>query len=236
MDHITKLCDVVALSRENCKRSIKANLVYAGKENFIGRPIDGYTPGVNDFALMTLNSALALCDVQNALIDRYNFGLLIFDSYRPKRAVLDFLEWSSAPLPTGMEGEYELVRKAIHYPHIEKKQLFNLGYVALDSQHCYGHTVDLALIDELGNELTLGAPFDFMDPLSHNTVTENEIGKEAFTYRKILSEVMQEFGFIPYEKEFWHFSFREKDILEPMDFVIDEDIKIVANHNISRNV
>ena len=219
--HLELMTDVIALSQQNCSRPISANLVYATPQNFVGKIIDGYTPNVTNLALMTTEAAKALCKVQNDLIKNYNLSLLIYDSYRPKRAVLNFVKWSVEPVT----NEYELERKKIHYPHIEKNQLFDLHYVSADSQHCYGHTVDLVLIDEHGNELDHGACFDYMDALSHLTCTAQDIGEVAVKNREILSQTMQEHGFIPYQFEYWHFSYHHKVIKEPMDTVITADLR-----------
>ncbi|MDR3477927.1 MAG: M15 family metallopeptidase [Gammaproteobacteria bacterium] len=225
LQHLAHLVDVIALSRKECERPIKAHLTYATRDNFIGQVINGYTEGLTDFALMTKNAAAALCKVQDDLIEQHNISLLIYDSYRPKKAVKHFMRWSSEPVPVDHNGEHELKRKNIHYPHIEKDQLFNLGYVAEDSQHCYGHTVDLVLIDKNEKELDLGACFDYMDPLSHITVTADEIGEAAHKHRTLLRETMQKHGFIPYTKEFWHFSFQDKLIKEPIDITISKTLK-----------
>lgn len=103
--------------------------------------------------------------------------------------------------------------------------MFDRGYVAEDSQHCYGHTVDLVLIDRAGKELDHGACYDFMDPLSHLVATADEIGAKAVKNREILSKAMQKSGFIPYDYEYWHFSFKDKSIQQPMDFEITPVLK-----------
>lgn len=222
---LAQLIDVIALSKKECERPILAKLAYATRDNFLGQIVEGYTAGVTDFTLMTKAAAAALCQVQEELIQNHQLGLLIFDAYRPQRAVQHFVRWSMEALPEGEAGEHELKRKAIHYPHIEKNQLFDLGYVAHDSQHCYGHTVDLVLVDQNGREINLGACFDYMDVLSHVTVSADDIGEEAHRYRHILSEAMRQFGFVPYPKEFWHFSFGEKAISEPVDIVISPNLR-----------
>lgn len=220
--YLKQLIDVVALSRKQCVAPIQVNLCYAGTENFIGRVIEGYTPGVNDFALMTQDAGQALCAVQNELIKNHNMRLLIYDTYRPQRAVKDFVTWSKQPVNT--TGN-ELARKAIHYPRIEKAQMFELGYVSANSQHCYGHTVDLVLTDTLGVELEHGACMDFMDRLSHLDVTADEIGEKAFLHRQILSGAMQKEGFLTYPFEYWHFCYKNKLIGEPMDFAITPELR-----------
>jgi D-alanyl-D-alanine dipeptidase len=196
--HLAQLIDVIALSHKECERPIQVNLAYATRDNFLGQVVDGYTAGITDLALMTKNAAAALCKVQDELIEQYNMSLLIYDSYRPKRAVKHFMRWSSESVPNNADGEHELKRKNIHYPNAEKNQLFNLGYVAEDSQHCYGHTVDLVLLDHKDNELDLGACFDYMDTLSHITMTAQDIGEKALRHRNILGETMKKHGFVPY--------------------------------------
>jgi zinc D-Ala-D-Ala dipeptidase len=222
---LSLLIDVIALSKKHCQRPIQANLAYATRENFTARPVNGYTKGLTDLALMTKDAATALCEVQNELLQQHNLGLLIYDSYRPKRAVLDFVAWSKQAVADDEQGRYELERKQIHYPRIKKNQMFELQYVAEDSQHCYGHTVDLVLINEKNQELDLGACFDFMDTLSHITMTAAEIGETALQNRNILSSAMKKHGFLPYPYEFWHFSFHHQMIKEPMDLAITPVLK-----------
>lgn len=224
-DTVVTLINVIALSERQCKQPIQAYLKYATKKNFVGRVIDGYESGVTDLALLTPIAANMLCHVQDDLINQYNYGLLIYDAYRPKRAVQDFVLWSTLP----PANAYELERKAKHYPNIEKKQLFELGYVVEDSNHCYGNTVDLVLINlDNGNKLDMGARFDFMDERSHVTTGSEIIGEEAFNNRKILSAAMQKFDFQPYYAEFWHFSHGGKEGREvntPLDIAITSALR-----------
>jgi D-alanyl-D-alanine dipeptidase len=222
---LSDLIDVVALSEKLCKQPMFVELVYATRRNFVGTVIDGYTKDVTDLALLTREAAEALCAVQNDLLKNHDLGLLVYDSYRPKRAVMHFVRWSGEPVADDEDGKFELTRKEKHYPHIEKSRMFELGYVSKDSQHCYGHTVDLVLVDRDGNELDHGARFDFMDPLSHLVASVDDIGATAIRNRKILSDTMQKYGFVPYEFEYWHFSFKDKTIHEPMDFEITEEMK-----------
>lgn len=220
--YLNHLVDVVALSKQQCATPILAKLSYAGTDNFIGRHIKGYTPGVNDFALLTKDAGKALCAVQNELINDHQMRLLIYDTYRPRRAVLDFVDWSKQPID---KNSRELSRKAIHYPRIEKSQMFELGYVSANSNHCFGHTVDLVLTDANGQELEHGACYDFMDRLSHIDVTADQIGDEAWRHREILSAAMQRQGFVPYKYEYWHFHFNHRLIDEPMDFEITPELR-----------
>lgn len=215
-----KLVDAVELSKHRCVYPLRAELKYATRENFVGRVIDGYTSGLTQAAPLTYHVAEQLCLVQNYLAENYGFGLLIFDAYRPKRAVKDFMAWSTqAPA-----SSYEEARKQIHYPTIQKSQLFELGYVAENSNHCYGNTVDLVLIDvHTYIELDMGACFDFMNEISHITTGPELIGEQAYQNRNILSHAMQRFNFLPYEKEFWHFSHSNREVEQPIDLPITWD-------------
>lgn len=214
------LVDAVKLSKTCCAYPIKAKLKYATKENFAGRVIEGYDPKITDIALMTPKAAQALCDVQNYLIEKYNYGLLVYDAYRPRRAVRDFLTWANAPV----RDAYELERKAKHYPNIEKNQFFELEYLVEDSGHCYGNTVDVFLVDlKSASKLDLGACYDFMDEISHTAQSAEKIGELAYKNRRILQAAMERFGYQACRSEFWHFThggIAGREVKEPMDFPI----------------
>jgi len=211
------LIDLIQLSQTLCQQPIQGKLAYATRENFLGRIVKGYHPEVTGTCLFTENAAQALCNAQTALTTQ-GLGLFVYDSYRPLRAVRDFLTWIKEPV----SDAYELERKRIHYPHLEKGELANLGYLALEvSNHCFGDTVDLTLIDlSTGQLLDMGACFDYFDEISHTTATAKQIGETAYKNRQILSDAMQQAGFMTYEKEFWHFTFQQRDIQTPLDFEI----------------
>lgn len=223
---MTILTDVIHLSKiQGHSYPIQGKLAYATPHNFVGRVLNGYHPEALDIFLLTPKAARAICEVQNYLINTYELGLFIFDAYRPRRTVFDFLEWSQLP----PANTFELERKALHYPHIEKNQLFSLGYISNDSNHCYGNTVDLALINIKNNTLlNMGTIFDFMDRLSHLDATVAQIGAEAYQNRQILLEAMMKFGFEPYEKEFWHFCHEGRkgsEVKVPFDIPIMPNLK-----------
>src|SRR5579883_153689 len=219
------LIDTVALSKKICDQPIQCQLAYTTANNFLGRIVNGYHQDAFDICLLTPKAAHALCQVQNELIHNHELGLLVFDAYRPRRAVKDFMQWSKAP----PASDFELQRKKLHYPHIEKNQLFDLGYVAEDSNHCYGNTVDLVLIDlQTKKILNMGDIFDYMDPLSHITNTENEIGAEAYQNRQILRDAMEKHGFHPYQYEFWHYCHggpKGREVEGPLDIEITANLK-----------
>lgn len=199
---MTHLIDVIALSKNSCQSPIHGHLAYATDDNIVGRPIAGYHERAAHLCLLTPKAAQALCEVQNWLIQQHRLGLYIYDAYRPKRAVMDFLHWSKQPLQP-----HEYAIKQNYYPRIDKEQLFPLGYFAEDSSHCYGNTVDLVLMDlATKTKLNMGTIFDFMDETSYCAAPPTLIGEEAYHARHLLREAMLAFQFEPYENEYWHFS------------------------------
>ena len=77
---------------------------YAGSHNFMGRPACGYGAAR---AVLTLPAALALKKAA-AHFGSKGLRLLIYDAYRPQRAVDDFVLWAQA--------ENDTVGKAEFYP------------------------------------------------------------------------------------------------------------------------
>ncbi|WP_236960296.1 M15 family metallopeptidase [Methylobacterium durans] len=169
---------------------------YAGSHNFVGRPIDGYEAPL---CLLTPRAAAALARVQAALAPD-GLGLKVFDCYRPRRAVADFVRWAHDPA--------DLAGKAEFYPDIDKDDLFRLGYIAERSGHSRGSTVDLTLVERgTGRERSMGTPFDLFDPRSGEGA---EIPMEARANRARLRGAMIGAGFAPYPAEWWHFTLRDE--------------------------
>jgi D-alanyl-D-alanine dipeptidase len=83
---------------------------------------------------VTKKPAIALCKLQSYLL-KNNLGLIIYDAYRPLRAVKHFARWFAEPISQPIEIE----QKKIHYPYIDKHELDKLGYVAGEtSRHNFG--------------------------------------------------------------------------------------------------
>ena len=145
---------------------------------------------------MTLEAALALAAIQIELGER-GLGLKVFDAYRPQQAVDDFARWAEDINDTSTKAEY--------YPNIAKKDLFSLGYIAAQSGHSRGSTVDLTLVELItGDELDMGAPWDLFDPISWPTSLEVSLPQK--TNRETLREIMLRYGFNPLREEWWHFT------------------------------
>ena len=170
---------------------------YYSTYNFIGDKIDGYE---EPCALLTKEAARALKAVSNEMIVQ-GCRLKVFDAYRPVCAVKHFVLW-------GIEDQ-DIRMKPYFYPELEKQDLFVKGYIASQSTHSRGSTVDLTLLDmATGKELDMGSPFDLFDPISHPDC--KSITEEQYENRMILQRAMVRSGFLPIDCEWWHFTLADE--------------------------
>ncbi len=176
---------------------IMQELRYYTTYNFIGDRIDGYE---EPCALLTKEAARALKSVSSEMLVQ-GYRLKVFDAYRPACAVKHFALW-------GIEDQ-DIRMKPYFYPGLQKQELFAKGYIAKQSSHSRGSTVDLTLLDmQTGRELDMGSPFDFFGAVSH--LDCREITDEQYANRMILQRVMVRNGFEPYEYEWWHFTLKDE--------------------------
>jgi D-alanyl-D-alanine dipeptidase len=201
--------------------SILQDMRYAGYHNFIGKPIVGYESGE---CILTRAAATALAKVQ-AELKKSNLSLKVYDCYRPQMAVNEFIRWSKKPNDQQMKMEF--------YPNVNKIDFFRLGYAAQKSEHSHGSTVDLTLVaiptppsadyhsgDKLvscfaaygkrfgDNSIDMGTGFDCMDPRSFSA--SRAVSQIAHANRMQLRHIMQQYGFSPYGKEWWHFTLKNE--------------------------
>ena len=170
---------------------------YYSTYNFIGDRIDGYE---EPCAIMTKEAARALKAVSNE-VNVQGYRLKVFDAYRPAAAVRHFVLW-------GIE-DLDLRMKPFFYPELEKQELFIKGYIASQSSHSRGSTVDLTLLDMASvKELDMGSPFDFFSEASHPDY--RGITDEQYENRMFLQNAMVRNGFVPIDCEWWHFTLEEE--------------------------
>jgi D-alanyl-D-alanine dipeptidase len=166
---------------------------YWGTDNFVGCRIDGYE---QPLVVMAVEAARGAVKAAGLLRER-GFFVKFFDAYRPRRAVDHFMRWGADP--------QDIRRKPIHYPHVDKERILELGYVAEKSAHTRGAAVDLTLVDQTTyQELDMGTIFDFMDPRSH-AVTPG-LSPQQEENRLILRKAMENSGFVQYPNEWWHYN------------------------------
>jgi D-alanyl-D-alanine dipeptidase len=176
---------------------IRWDAKYATWDNFTGKPVDGYE--VNRIVGTTaLGTALASARDEAAAL---GFGLLLWDGYRPQRAVDRFLTWSTEP----EDG----ATKLRHYPNITRAEMFERGYVATRSGHSRGSTVDLTLYHlATGGLADMGGDHDLMDPVSHHDA--ETITPAAAQNRRQLRSIMENSGFTAYRFEWWHYTLADE--------------------------
>ena len=170
---------------------------YFSTYNFVGDRIDGYE---EPCALLTKEAARALKAVANEA-NVMGYRLKIFDAYRPAKAVKHFVLWGIEDLDQRM--------KPYFYPDLKKQELFEKGYIAAQSSHSRGSTVDLTLLDmQSGKELDMGSPFDYFSELSHPDY--KGITPEQYANRQALQKLMVRHGFAPIDCEWWHFTLKDE--------------------------
>jgi D-alanyl-D-alanine dipeptidase len=210
--------------------TIVQDIRYAGSHNFIGRRVRGYRAAA---CILSAPAANALATVQRMLAEK-NLSLIVWDCYRPQRAVDDFVQWSRDPARAEMKAEF--------YPHIDKDKLFVLGYLARRSGHSRGSAVDAGIVPAAlsaapanpsppfkpctapkgdrfeDGTIDLGTGYDCLDALA--TTSNADVGALARRNRQLLKSGMQAAGFRPYAREWWHFVL----INEPFDGSFDFEV------------
>ncbi|QFG21399.1 D-Ala-D-Ala dipeptidase VanX [Actinomadura sp. WMMB 499] len=170
---------------------------YATWDNFTGKPVDGYLAN-------RIVGTRALCASLEQARDKaasLGFGLLLWDGYRPQRAVDCFLHWSELPEDGRTKRE--------HYPNIDRAEMVKKGYVAPLSGHSRGSAIDLTLYHLATGELApMGGRHDLMDPISHHRAPG--IAPIEFRNREHLRSIMEDCGFDRYDCEWWHYRLRRE--------------------------
>ncbi len=212
--------------------SIVQDIRYYGSHNFVGRRIEGYNAPE---CILAREAALALARVQAGL-RKENFSLIVWDCYRPARAVADFLRWSKNPSGNAMKAEF--------FPNTDKGSLFALGYIAARSAHSRGSAVDLGLAPKdyspaafdpaarlapctapkserfQDGALDMGTGFDCLDPSAG--IANARLAQDEQENRMRLRKAMIAGGFKPYDKEWWHFELRTEPFRgKSFDFTVE---------------
>lgn len=187
----------------------KFEVRYATTHNFTGKVVEGYN---SDHISMTVQAAKALQKASKILKEQ-GYGILIYDAYRPKRAVDFFIEWGEQPETNETKAEF--------YPDFEKQELFKLGYLAKRSGHSRGSTIDLTIFDLKTDELLdMGSPYDFLGKISNHGTTL--ISEEQTANRNILKDAMKAAGFKELRTEWWHYQLVNEPFPQTyFDFVIE---------------
>ncbi|WP_277928877.1 M15 family metallopeptidase [Luteimonas aquatica] len=174
---------------------IRMEIRYAGTHNFVGTRIEGYE-APECYLLRPVAQALAR--VERTLREAGR-RLLIYDCYRPVRAVAHFMRWAG--------DARDQARKAEFYPELDKSRLVP-QYIAERSGHSRGATVDLTLLrcDAGGScmPMDMGTGFDYFGELAH-TDSPNATPEQRGN-RHALRAAMEREGFRNYPDEWWHYT------------------------------
>ena len=201
--------------------SIVVDMRYLTNHNFMGRRVPGYRENV---CLLTRQSATALAQVQQA-VNAKGYTLKVYDCYRPQRSVDAFVRWGKDLSDQRMKREF--------YPRVRKSRVFKEGYIATQSGHSRGSTLDVTLVklpprkqeryhrgDRLrdcagprkrrfrDNTIDMGTGYDCFDPKSHpfSDAFKGRIRANRMKLRKPMIAA----GFKGLETEWWHFTLRDE--------------------------
>ncbi|RFU84994.1 D-alanyl-D-alanine dipeptidase [Streptomyces triticagri] len=197
--------------------TILEEIRYPTKHNFVGDRIDGYRQRM---CILTRPAAEALHRAQQRLL-RKGYSFKVYDCYRPQRAVDHFVRWAEDLGDERMKTEF--------YPQVDKSRLFEDGYIAEQSGHSRGSTVDLTIVrlpakptrpyrpgeplvpcyapqDERfpDNSLDMGTGYDCFDTRSHTD--DPRVTHEQRANRDLLRDALSEEGFENLPEEWWHFT------------------------------
>lgn len=204
---------------------IAQDIRYARAFNFTGAPVPGYEAAE---CLLRREAAEALLRAEARLNDQ-GFALILWDCYRPARAVARFARWAETTDGPDLSSTF--------FPGLARADLIPQGYIARRSGHSLGGTVDVGLIRRgdpvlrpvaggacdgplpgraAESALDLGTTFDCFSALS---ATDAAVSAEARANRLRLAQAMQAEGFRPYAAEWWHFRL-DLAGAEPQDFPV----------------
>ena len=168
---------------------------YYSPNNFTGNKINGYKA---PRAYMTKKALAALAKAAEDLRAQ-GYRLLIWDAYRPQKAVDNFVNWINDPNDPGDKT---------FYPKLEKSDLLAGNYIMAKSGHTRGSTVDLTIIKKDGSFVDMGGTFDLFSEVSHPDY--KKISKKQKKNRQILRDAMVKAGFKPLDSEWWHFTLKDE--------------------------
>ena len=155
--------------------TIVVELRYAGRNNFLGQPL--YPLGTRALARPEVASALV---VAQAFLHRYQYGLKIWDAYRP----------------------IAVQEKLWHRSH-------NSDYVAnpelgVGSLHSWGVAVDATLVDTWNRPVRMPSDFDDFTPAAMWRYVGPHADVRAHVH--LLQVAMRNAGFWGLRTEWWHFT------------------------------
>lgn len=167
--------------------TIIVRLKYSTTDNFMKTDVYGHLQN----CYLQRETANRLKDAQSLLrMRRPGYSLVIYDGVRPLH--IQQLMWDTVDLPVGEKQKY-------------------LSNPKWGSIHNYGAAVDLSILDEHGNAIDMGTPFDHFGRAAHTDsesvlLAEKILTEEQIANRRLLRNVMRDSGFFGIQTEWWHFN------------------------------
>lgn len=165
--------------------TVIVDLMYARADNFVGEKMYGFSE-----AYLHPTAARAVKRA-NALLRKINpsLRLIIYDAARPM----------------------SVQRKMWNKVKGTRQQNYVSNPANGGGLHNYGLAVDVSIVDNKGDTLTMGTLVDALTPLSHidkeaALVKAGRLTSEAVRNRELLRRVMREAGFRSLRSEWWHFN------------------------------
>ena len=125
-----------------------------------------------------VSTAKALITVNRAFLEK-GYRIKFFDCYRPHS--IQKKMWEIYPNPTYVADP------------------------ATGSIHNKGGAIDITLVNEKGEELDMGTPFDFFGKQAHHAY--QDLPSQVLKNRELLKSTMESFGFNAITSEWWHYNF-----------------------------
>ena len=155
--------------------TIVVELRYAGNKNFVNHPL--YPQGTR--ALARPEVAAALTKAQTTL-RRYQYGLKIWDAYRP------------------VSVQTKLWEASRNIDHVANPE------VGVGSLHSWGVAVDATLVDSWNRPVSMPSDFDDFTPAAMWRYTGSSF--EVHRHLRLLHWAMDRAGFWGMRTEWWHFT------------------------------
>jgi D-alanyl-D-alanine dipeptidase len=165
--------------------AVTVELKYATTDNFLHADLYG---GLCDCYLQSAATAMLAAAQRLLRQQRPGYALRLWDCSRPQSA---------------QRRMWELVRGTPQQLYVASPQSV--------SMHSYGVAVDVTIVDEKGEQLDMGTPFDCFDSLAQPRYEEQRAAAGTLTAahvanRRLLRSVMRQAGWISLASEWWHFN------------------------------
>lgn len=195
-----KMVSVGLTDVRSINKKIIVALAYSTTQNFMQQNVYGDLKKayLQKEVAVKLGKAQTLLEKKKA-----GYRLKVFDAARPR-----FIQYQM----------WDLVKGTPQQQYVADPQF--------GSMHNYAGSVDLTIVDNKGNELDMGTPFDFFGDLAQpqyedKFLKDGMLSQSQIDNRKLLRSVMVEAGFTPLVNEWWHFDGFPKAVVKQKYEIIE---------------